>query len=55
MARHTDGHEGVDYWRVRLPRGLEGHHWKFEVANVDGADFEIEQTDVLIHKTGRKL
>jgi hypothetical protein len=40
---------------VKLPRGVKGNHLEFEVSNVDGADFEIESVDLLVHLTGRKL
>jgi hypothetical protein len=52
---HTSGHEGIDYWPVPLPRGVKGNHLEFEVSNVDGADFELESVDLLVHLTGRKL
>lgn len=52
---HTSGHDGLDYWPVKLPRGVKGNHLEFEVSNVDGADFEIESVDLLVHLTGRKL
>ena len=55
VSSRTDGRAGVDYWRAKLPRGLKGHTWQFAVSNVDGADFEIEQTDVLIQPVGRKI
>ncbi|MCW5586917.1 MAG: hypothetical protein KIS75_12350 [Chromatiales bacterium] len=52
---NTEGNAGVDYWRAKMPRGLKGHNLKFNVANVDGSDFEIEHVDALIHLLGRKI
>jgi hypothetical protein len=46
---------GVGYHRCKLPRGIRGTHLEFDVDNVSGADFEIEQVDVLVADTGRKI
>ena len=51
----ADGKSGVDYRRWKLPRGIKGHLVSFEVSNTDGADFEVEQVDALIHLTERKI
>ena len=46
---------GIGYHRCKLPRGIRGTHLEFDVDNVSGADFEIEQVDVLVADTGRKI
>ncbi|MBT8075174.1 MAG: hypothetical protein KJN61_01780 [Gammaproteobacteria bacterium] len=46
---------GVGYYRCKLPRGIRGTHLEFDVDNVSGSDFEIEQVDVLVADSGRKI
>ncbi len=32
--------------RIKLPKGLKAHYWQFELANVQGADFELDTMEV---------
>lgn len=51
----ADGKLGTNYWRAKLPRGVKGHHLQYTIANVNGADFELEAVDLLVHNAGRKI
>lgn len=51
----SEAYGGEDYWRVRVGRGLRGHHLEFGLDNQSGGDFEIEAVDVLIADSGRKI
>lgn len=46
---------GTGYYRCKLPRGIRGTYLEFDVDNVSGSDFEIEQVDALVADTGRKI
>ncbi len=41
--------------RVVLGRGLTAHYWQLEVRNKAGADFELEQIEVVSLHTSRKI
>lgn len=41
--------------RMKIPRGLRSTYWQFEVANVDGADFEIEDVTIMYEVLSRRI
>lgn len=59
-VRAVDGGELKEYWyeaqdlsaqapreqMVRIGRGLKSRYWQFELANVDGADFELDALEL---------
>jgi hypothetical protein len=55
FSGESEAYGGVDYWRVKMGRGLQGHHLEFGLDNQGGGDFEIDGVDVLIADTGRKI
>ena len=41
--------------RMKIQRGLRSTYWQFEVANVDGADFEVEDVTILYEVLSRRI
>ena len=45
--RTSDGDGDLTYRRVHLGRGVRGEWWRFEIHNVNGADFDFDGAEVL--------
>lgn len=41
--------------RVKIGKGLRSRYWQFELANVDGADFEIDQVELYPIRLGSRV
>lgn len=49
------GHETLSNARVKIGKGLVGRYWQFQLENIDGADFELDQTQCDMAELSRRL
>lgn len=49
------GHQTLSPGRVKLGRGLKGAYWTLEIANRDGADFELDRVLIEPVSTSRRI